>query len=62
MAKQVGDFIVGGGFGGNDFVNILKLVLVVDGIRRSDAATHCDTEDIVVLLRGRLAWGCENVF
>ena len=62
IAKQAGDFIVGDRFGGDDFVNIFELVLLVDGIRRRDVVTHCDTEDIVVLVRGRLAWGREDVF
>lgn len=62
MAKQACDFIVRDRFGGNHVVNIFELVLLVDGVRRRDAVTHCDTKDIVVLLQARLAWSSKDVF
>lgn len=50
MAKQAGYFVVGNGFGGYDLVDELELAFVVDCVWRRDAVTHCDAEDVVVIL------------
>lgn len=62
VAKQVGDFVVGDGFGRDSLVNMFKPVLVVDAIRRKNPVTHCDAENVVVLPQDGLRRGCEDVF